>query len=94
MSISPLTPTPDPIVVRTLSAVCSHPQCPERVRERLSSILMTGEDPGLTNDEMTRMTLTETWYMVYFWALRTVLGKRPVDRSLFSENTLQTLARA
>lgn len=84
----------DPIVVRTLSAVCSHPGCPEPVRERMSSILMTGVDPGLTNDEMTRVPLSETWYMVYFWALRTVHGKRPVDRSLFSENTLQTLARA
>lgn len=89
-----MNPTPDPIVVRTLSAVCSHPGCPKPIRERLSSILMTGEDPGLTTDELTCMTLTETWYLVYFWALRTVRGKRPVDRSLFSENTLQTLARA
>jgi hypothetical protein len=86
-------PTLDPLVVSTLSAVCSHPRCPTSIRERLSGILMTGEDPGLVNAEMTRMPVTETWYMVYFWALRTVRGKRPVDRSLFSVNTLQTLAR-
>ena len=88
-----MNPTLDPLVVSTLSTVCSHPGCPDPIRDRLSHILMTGADPGLTNDEMTRMTLSETWYMVYFWALRTVRGKRPVDRSLFSVNTQQTLAR-
>lgn len=89
-----MNPNLDPLTREVMSAVCSHPQCPERVRERLSSILMTGEDPGITNDEMTRITMSETWYMVYYWALRTFRAVRPVDKSQFSEYTLQTLARA
>ncbi len=89
-----MNPTPDPIVVRTLSAVCSHPGCPERVRERLSSILMTGVDPGMLALDLRAPPLSETWYLVEFWALRTFLGGlRPIDKSLYSENTLQTLAR-
>lgn len=90
-----MNPTLDPLVVSTLSSVCSHPQCPERVRERLSSILMTGEDTGPPREGYAvSALLSETWYLVEFWALRTFMGIRSVDRSLFSENTLQTLARA
>ena len=92
--IPPMHPTLDPLVVSTLSTVCSHPRCPERVRERLSSILMTGKDTGPPREGYAvSQLLSETWYMVEFWALRTVHGKRPVDKSRFSENTLQTLAR-
>lgn len=89
-----MNPTPDPIVVRTLSAVCSHPGCPERVRERLSSILMTGVDTGHPREGYAvSALLSETWYLIEFWALRTFWGNTHIDKSLYSENTLQTLAR-
>lgn len=86
-----MNPNLDPLACEVLTAVCSHPGCPETLREELSNILMGALRPkGLSFIALLSLTAEPSWDNVhtrvqeYFETRGSYLRSR-VARDVYSE---------